>query len=903
MSVARTKILEQAQKFLARGQYDRAIAEYHRLVEHDPSDVRTWLKIGDLYTRKGARREACDTYARVAEQYAQQGFFLKAVAVYKQILKLDALRADATRRLAEMYEQLQLVNDALTTYEQLAALHARDNDIDGALATLGRMADLDPENIPVRIKFAEALSKAGRTAQAAEEFERGARLLREQNRVEDYIKVAERLLYHRQNDVRVARDLAELYLQRGDAKRALGKLQLCFKADPRDVGVLELLAHAFQLLGQTQKTISVFKEIGRIHEDAGRTEDWEAALGRVLELDPTDPDARDALGRRRTGSARRIPQGLLPPREAVIRPSRMPPPSTGGDAMRPPTGLPTAAPPRPPPKPPTAPPARRTFSPPEPESVPPPLPIEEAPASAPTPQVDAPAPPPAPPEPAPSRPSAAGAPPTSQRATLVHQLLTECEVYLRYRLYDRVIDQLRRALELDPSHVRARTKLKEVLLETGRQPEAIEELRRLADLVAERDPALAARHRAEADALAGQAPAGPESRPPSAAEDDAILFIEDSVVASAPPSAPASGAPSGAASPSAAARPAPPSLPPLDSIVTHPGLMAMTPEEFEAHPGARPEAEAEWRPRVEARVTPIEAMLEEAESLFTQARYADAISGLEDALAKHPGHRLLTERLEEARSFVDALRQAAAVPAMAGGGSNGPPSAALRAPLPAPPLRSSRGSKPATDGDDETFAVAERLAEEIDQEIEAHPESRPFEGSNILDVEAVFAQFKKGVAETVAKEDSDTHFDLGIAYKEMGLLDDAISEFELSMSKVERQCMAHTMVGLCFVEKGNLPKAIEAFKKGLNAPTKTDREALGLYFELGQAYELSDEVEEALYFYDKVRHADPGFRGVEDRIARLTSPGAASNPSEDGPSMEDVDRAFDELLGGPGGKG
>ncbi|HJK96095.1 MAG TPA: tetratricopeptide repeat protein, partial [Polyangiaceae bacterium LLY-WYZ-14_1] len=286
MSVARTKILETAQKFLARGQYDRAIAEYHRLVQQDPTDVRTWLKIGDLYTRKGSRREACDTYARVAEQYAQQGFFLKSVAVYKQILKLDANRVDATKRLAEMYEQLQLVSDALATYEQLSALYARENDIDGALATLGRMADLDPENIPVRIKYAEALSKAGRTDQAAQEFERGARLLREQNRVEDYIKVAERLLYHRQDDIRVARDLAELYLQRGDAKRALGKLQLCFKTDPRDVDVLQLLAHAFQLLGQTPKTISVFREIARIHQEAGRESDRELAFRRILELDP-----------------------------------------------------------------------------------------------------------------------------------------------------------------------------------------------------------------------------------------------------------------------------------------------------------------------------------------------------------------------------------------------------------------------------------------------------------------------------------------------------------------------------------------------------------------------------------------------------------------------------------------
>ena len=94
VAVDRTKVLAAAQKHLSKGNYDRAIAEYKKLVDADPRDVRTWLKIGDLYTRKGAHREATETYFRVAEHYATQGFFLKAVAVYKQILKLQPGRLD-----------------------------------------------------------------------------------------------------------------------------------------------------------------------------------------------------------------------------------------------------------------------------------------------------------------------------------------------------------------------------------------------------------------------------------------------------------------------------------------------------------------------------------------------------------------------------------------------------------------------------------------------------------------------------------------------------------------------------------------------------------------------------------------------------------------------------------------
>ena len=94
MALNRTKVLEAAQKYLGKAQYDKAIVEYKKLVEADPRDVRTWLKIGDLYTRKGSRSEACDTYGRVASHYADQGFFLKAVAVYKQILKLEPGRVE-----------------------------------------------------------------------------------------------------------------------------------------------------------------------------------------------------------------------------------------------------------------------------------------------------------------------------------------------------------------------------------------------------------------------------------------------------------------------------------------------------------------------------------------------------------------------------------------------------------------------------------------------------------------------------------------------------------------------------------------------------------------------------------------------------------------------------------------
>ena len=105
MATNKDKIRASAQKHLQKGQIDKAIREFEKLIADDPKDVRTLLKIGDLQTRSGKHKEATDTYAKVAEFYSDQGFFLKAVAVYKQILKIDPTLIDTNLKLAEQFQE------------------------------------------------------------------------------------------------------------------------------------------------------------------------------------------------------------------------------------------------------------------------------------------------------------------------------------------------------------------------------------------------------------------------------------------------------------------------------------------------------------------------------------------------------------------------------------------------------------------------------------------------------------------------------------------------------------------------------------------------------------------------------------------------------------------------------
>ncbi len=143
VSIDRNKVLESAQKFLAKGQFDKAIVEYQKLTAADPKDVRTLLKIAELQAKKGSLRESVDTYLKVGDSYAGQGFFSKSIAVYKQAVRLDATRLDALKKLAQNYEELQHTADALTAYDMLAQAHQSQGQTDGALAAMRRATEID----------------------------------------------------------------------------------------------------------------------------------------------------------------------------------------------------------------------------------------------------------------------------------------------------------------------------------------------------------------------------------------------------------------------------------------------------------------------------------------------------------------------------------------------------------------------------------------------------------------------------------------------------------------------------------------------------------------------------------------------------------------------------------------
>jgi pilus assembly protein FimV len=133
----------------------------------------------------------------------------------------------------------------------------------------------------------------------------------------------------------------------------------------------------------------------------------------------------------------------------------------------------------------------------------------------------------------------------------------------------------------------------------------------------------------------------------------------------------------------------------------------------------------------------------------------------------------------------------------------------------------------------------------------------------------IFKEFKKGVDKQLGKEDYDTRYNLGIAYKEMGLIDEAIAEFQLAAKDDARLLECASMLGICFLEKGMPKLAMKWFEKGLKAPGRTEEEYAALRYDLASAHEAAGDVDRALALFTDLYGQDANFRDVATKVRDL----------------------------------
>ncbi len=145
----------------------------------------------------------------------------------------------------------------------------------------------------------------------------------------------------------------------------------------------------------------------------------------------------------------------------------------------------------------------------------------------------------------------------------------------------------------------------------------------------------------------------------------------------------------------------------------------------------------------------------------------------------------------------------------------------------------------------------------------------PAAQEEFLSLSEILAEFKEGVFQQVGQEEYRQHYDLGISYKEMGLLEEAISEFQLASKGEQERLAAFEMLGLCFMERGEPKFAIKQFERGIATPGHADEEYIGLHYYLGMAYEQAGELDQARKAYENAYNIDVSFRDVAQKLMAL----------------------------------
>ncbi len=277
MAFDRDAALKKAEKLLRQGRLEPAIAEYVRVVEESPRDWSTANTLGELYARAGQPEQAVGQYTRIAQHFVDEGFYPKAAALYKKILKLQPQDETTQIQLADISARQGLLADAKSYLNAIAARRRAKGDRRGAAEIVVRLGTIDPADFDARLTAARTLEEMGEEEEAGKRFktlhddllEKGRTAeaidaLKEFVRINPLEREARSILAKAaldQGDLAGAREfldedsagddptlllpLAEIELRSGELARAKGLLTRLLLADPSRRGVVAELGWSF----------------------------------------------------------------------------------------------------------------------------------------------------------------------------------------------------------------------------------------------------------------------------------------------------------------------------------------------------------------------------------------------------------------------------------------------------------------------------------------------------------------------------------------------------------------------------------------------------------------------------------------------------------------------------------
>ncbi len=807
----RTKVIKRAQKYIKQGKVESAVAEYKKLIEENPRDWGLINMVGDLYARMGRKEAAIDYFERIADHYANDGFFLKAIAIYKKITKLIPESPNVYVRLAQLYDMQGLPMETKMNYLEGAKLYLRKAQAGKAREIYELLIKLEPENYKFRLHLAELFLQEGEHSRAVNEFRAFATKMIAKGNIAEAKEVLERIYRMEPENPEIVSSMADVYCQEESVDKAVETLERMLQSHPDNTLLLNKMGELFIKDGRFKEAAEKLRTVlylepenllakfnlGLISLEKGELEEAyqlmeplieynitqkrekEAVtqLNTLLNRDPSHIETLEKLAEVYTSLSNVVElttvlnkladiylhQGLhIKGIKVLERLVDLDPENVEYDRKLRHLQL--------------------QLSPEEQKAIPP----AEAPAK---------------------EEKAEGAPEelpkpeeTPERVEGVKSLgdaLTEVEIFVKFGLYDRALERLEEILPSYSQNVEVHESLKSVYLQKKQYEKAAQEYSILVELCNNRGrKEQAERFIDEAVRDMPNQYLDPSVFPVSGVEEAAVIevleedrerlpFIEElgeieSLGKQSPPTE-------------------------IEEKISPPEqeVVEQELEEIELPSGELDQEEIDKEP------SPSEAMVEDETATVAEKEPLD----LEEELIPQDEVSPVEEYPEPGQELLEQL-----------------------------PL-----SPEELAGEDKTKTIDEDKRETLQQ---------------------ILHGIKETISKQVGDEDYETRYNLGIAYKEMKLIDEAITEFNTSLKSPRRRLQSCTMLGICCMEKEDYAKAVEWFEKGLEW-VDTDEQKEGLIFYLGQGYEQLGNKEEALEKYQLLYKMNKHFPGLGKKIKEL----------------------------------
>jgi len=908
MAFNKSKHLEAAQKYLGQGKIPQAIAEYKAILAADPTDQITLMTVGDLFVRAGDLSQASEYFEKLAVAFLDEGFTSKAIAIYKKIAKLAPDQIEPLEKLADLYVQQGVMSEARPIYIQMAEAHLKSKQPERAAEVLRRLLDIEPDNTRVQTRLADLYMAIGQKGEAARayfmaafrSFERGemdpaltlvekglevdqgnqrgilvkARILAAKGRPGDAAKLLEALPDAQQGGqstlllfeaymkagrpqqavdlahkvlaaapdkydpvlplvdslaetnhemlLALVRDLRAPMLAAQDYERMTAVLTKVIEKTPKEIEPREWMIDLCRKTGDSFRLTEALDQLGDAAVSAGQLEKARAAYEELLEREP-----QNDFNRRRLSQVRE--KLGMPPLEAEALPVR-PAPSEAVAQQQAATDQDVTMTPK---------------------------------TAAPPPRVEA--------------------PPQDELQRYVQQALTDVDLFSSYNLTQKAMDLLETVLKRAPGHPQALEKLLDLCLGAGNERRTSELAAQLEAIYREKGESQRAERFADLHRRYSRAAGKAGEAPPSAEEKAPPEFEIPAARMEAPAAAPApqaEGVHEVDLSEDWAAMVGESASPPTEEAPPPEAVREEEPVEAAQEPPAAREFEIEVEPEPAAEEAAAPAPPPEPE-VAPEAPAEMELQIEEEPAPAPPPPPAEPEPVMELELEPEAPRAEAVAPAPEKAAEFELELAPAAPPQPAP-AKAGALADLARDLEDLDIALepigapgdhvtppAELQAPVSEEDMMAS------KGKSHNELKEVFDEFRAELGELEEDEDAETHYNLGIAYREMDLVEEAISEFQKVAKMVQNgkpfrysmQC--YTLLGLCFMGRNEAKIAAMWYKKALGMPNLDQESILALLYDLGVAQETGGDAAAALDSFKQVYAMNIDYRDVAGRIADL----------------------------------